>query len=837
MAIGVAYQIGPFFLNPHAKQLTRGDAPVPLGARGVALLTVLVEHRENYIPKAELMDRAWPRVVGDSNLAVQIAAIRRVLAQGGGQDWIQTLPRRGYRFVGPLAQVPCSAPATGPRRSNLQSSLSSFIGRDHERTAIRRLLQERRLLTLVGPGGIGKSRLALQVAADVGSAYADGVWLVELDALTDAGRVPATVAQVLGVSERDGQPLSETLCTWLRPRRLLLMLDNCEHLRDAVRSLAEALLTSAPQATIVATSREPLQAEGEVVYAVTSLTLPPLQAPAPQVAQSDAVRLFVARAAQQRPGFTLAGCAETVAAICIRLDGVPLALELAAARVRSLSVEQIAARLDDRFRLLAAGNRAVPRHQTLRAAIEWSFDLLAEDERRVLRRVAVFAGGFTREAAMAVAIDATLDDGAVADVVDRLVCRSLVVAESPSDMVRFRLLETTRAYALEMLEEAGESAALKRHHARYFRDRFATAFAEWFESSDGTWWSTYVPEHENVRAALDWAFGETGDAALGIALAGTSGELWKHYAARREGRQWIEKALARVDERTPLPHQALLWSQRGMAWDVHEPQAFFSALERGGELYRRCGDRIGRVYVETFRGHILAAMGRCDAAEQVLADIAPLIDEGLVPRLRASYLDATSLTALLRGDAAAARARQEQALALCRGMGADRLAIIQLSNLADLTWQDGDVDGAEARLREALALASRLPFIGEDALTSCHLNLIGVLVEKGEVDEALQLAHAAVPFRVEHNVAWQMMDHMALRAALAGSHDAAARLAGYTDARYADKGVPRQPNEQRARARAEQLLGQRYSAEELPALLAAGAALMDAVACELALRS
>jgi len=837
VAVGIAYQIGPFFLDPRAKQLMLGGVPVSLGARGVALLTILVEHKENYIPKAELMDRAWPRIVGNNNLAVQIAAIRRALAQAGGEGWIQTLPRRGYRFVGPLAQLPHSAPPAGLRLSNLQSSLSSFIGRDSERAAIRLLLHESRLVTLVGAGGIGKSRLALQVATEVEPTYADGVWLVELGALTDAARVPAAVAQVLGVNERDGQSLAETLCAWLRLRRLLLILDNCEHLRDAARSLAEALLQGAPQTTIVATSREPLQADGEVVYAVSSLTLPHSQALAPEVAQSDAVRLFVARAAQQRPEFTLDGCAATVAAICIRLDGMPLALELAAARVRSLSVEQIAARLDDRFRLLATGNRAVPRHQTLRAAIEWSFDLLAEDERRVLRRVAVFAGGFSREAAMAVASEATLDEVAVADVLEQLVRRSLVVAESPSDTVRYRLLETTRAYALEKLEEAGESAALKRRHARHFCDRFATAFTEWFESPDGAWWSTYVPEHENVRAALDWAFGETGDAALGIALAGTCGELWKHYSARREGRQWIEKALTRVDERTPVRHQALLWSQRGMAWDVHEPEAFFSALEHGGELFRQCEDRIGRVYVETFRGHMLAVMGRRDAAEQVLADIAPLIDEGLAPRLRASYLDAASLTALLRGDPAAARARQEQALALCRSMGADRLAIIQLSNLADLTWQGGDLEEAEERLREALALASRLPFIGEDALSSCRLNLIGVLVEKGEIDEALQLARAAVPFRVEHNVAWQTMDHMALRAALAGRYDAAARLAGYTDARYADKGLPRQPNEQRARARAEELLGQRYSAEELPALLAAGAALTDAGACELALQS
>jgi len=833
------YEIGPFRLDPHAKVLTRGGMPVPLGARGVTLLKILVEHRPQYVPKATLVDTAWPRVVGESNLAVQISAIRRVLAQAGGQQWIETLPRRGYRYVGPLTEIQplASAGAAAPesRRTNLRAPLTSFIGRDRELGEVRGLLQTTRLLTLVGAGGIGKTRLALQAVADMQQDYAEGIWLVELGALTDTSLVPMAVAQVLGVKESSNRSLTETLSAWLRPRQVLLVLDNCEHLLAGVRPLVEALLQAAPGTTIVATSREPLLAAGEQIYPVSSMAMPESDGDLDRVGRSDAVRLFVARAVQQQPGFALDERASTVATICIRLDGVPLALELAAARGRSLSVEQIAERLGDRFRLLAVGNRSVPRHQTLRAVMEWSYDLLADDERRVLRRIAVFKGGFTREGAMAVASDAELDEVAIVDVLDRLVRRSLVVADTASEAIRYRLLETTHAYALEKLAEAGETEALKRRHARHFRDLFAVAFAQWLHMADRRWGDLYRPERENVRAALEWALGPGGDAAVGVELAGTSVELWKLSFERHSGYQWIERALERVTDQTPPVQFALLWLRKGMYWEVLGPERTFDMLARAAGLYRTCGHAEGLLRTQVLHGHMLALHGRLDEAERALAEVTPADESAIAPRLLAEYFDATSVLTLMRGDAARAREFTEKSLAICRRIDAERLALILTTNLADLTWMAGDLDRAEAALREAVAMARAMPFSGEHALSTAENNLLGVLVEKGRIDEALSLARGAYTMISEQQTAWMIMDHLALRAALARKLDNAAKLAGFGDAGYARNKVPRQTNEVRARARLGELLEQRYSAAELAVLLAAGAALTDAAACKLAL--
>ena len=324
----------------------------------------------------------------------------------GGEHWIETLPRRGYRFVGPVTETQDRTPKEAEpqhRRSNLPEPLTSFVGRERELIEIKRLLPGKRLVTLVGIGGIGKTRLALQVAAEVVDAYRDGVWLVELGAITDPLLVPTAVAQALGVSERAGVTLQQTLCRHLASRQTLLILDNCEHLRDACAALADTLLRGNADTTILATSREPLRVEGEQTFPVPALSLPAPTVSADAAGSSEAVQLFVDRAQRQLPGFEVTATrASTITQLCIHLDGIPLALELAAARMRSLSIEQISARIDDRFRLLTGGSgTAQPRQQTLRATFDWSHDLLAEEERVVFRRLAVFPGSFTLDAACA----------------------------------------------------------------------------------------------------------------------------------------------------------------------------------------------------------------------------------------------------------------------------------------------------------------------------------------------------------------------------------------------------------------------------------------------------
>ena len=343
--VSTLYEIGPFLLDADAGIVTRGGVPVLLGTRGAAVLAALVERPNEFVPKSQILDAAWPGVVvSESNLAVQISTLRRVLAQAtGGGDWIETLARRGYRFVGPVKKrrddrEPGAAKVQPRPRSNLLEPLTSFIGRERELVEIKRLLPTTRLLTLVGVGGTGKTRLALQLGAEVLDAYHDGVWFVDLAPHADPDLVSQSVARVLGVREDMGRGLVETLCDHAKARQLLLILDNCEHLLDPCAAMADALLRAAPDVAIIATSREPLEVAGEQIYALPTLSLPEPTDNMERISRSEAVQLFVARAQRQHYGFSLtAANASIVAQVCTRLDGIPLALELAAASARCRS--------------------------------------------------------------------------------------------------------------------------------------------------------------------------------------------------------------------------------------------------------------------------------------------------------------------------------------------------------------------------------------------------------------------------------------------------------------------------------------------------------------------
>jgi predicted ATPase/DNA-binding XRE family transcriptional regulator len=381
---------------------------------------------------------------------------------------------RGNPFAAPVAvpEAPAAKTFLAPNH-NLPLQLTSFIGREQELADIARLLRVTRLLTLCGPGGSGKTRLALQTSAAQVDRYPDGVWMVELAALADPALLPQTIATVLGVKDPGGQLLTERLAEQLRPRQLLLLLDNCEHLIGACAKLAEHLLRTCPEVTILATSRENLAIAGELVRLVPPLSLPALGASAPPeaVAESEAVRLFCDRAQAVAPALTLTTAnAAAIAVICRQLDGLPLAIELAASRLRLLTLEQIVARLDDCFGLLTNGSRtALPRHQTLQALVDWSYELLSPPERSLLCSLAVFAGGWTLEAAEAVCADDNMPAGSVLDLLTHLVNKSLVVAVGPPDgEARYYLLETIRQYAYAKLAASGEAATLRRRHALYF---------------------------------------------------------------------------------------------------------------------------------------------------------------------------------------------------------------------------------------------------------------------------------------------------------------------------------------------------------------------------------
>jgi predicted ATPase len=714
------------------------------------------------------MDAAWPGVVvEESNLAVQISAIRRVLAQApGGERWIETLARRGYRFVGPVTDVPGDSRQgawSGNKRSNLPEPLTSFIGRERELVEIKRLLPGKRLLTLVGVGGIGKTRLALQVAAEVMDAYRDGVWLVEFGSISDSLLVATSVAQVLGVQERTGTPLTDTLCANLKARQLLLILDNCEHLLDACVTLVDTLLRGAAEPTIIATSREPLHVPGEQTYTLQSLSLPEPATDAEAVGRSEAVQLFIDRARQQLPDFQLtAARAPVVAELCIHLDGIPLALELAAARIRSLSIEQINARLNDRFKLLTGGTRtALPRQQTLRATLDWSFNLLREQERVVLRRLAIFAGGFALDAASAVASGEAIDEFAVVDPLSQLVARSLVVADTNEVGARYRLLETTRAYALEKLAEAGGTDPIQRRHAQYFRARFDRARDDALRMSDDAWRALYQPDLDNVRAALDWALGAGGDAAIGVALAGASSAMWAELSLYDEGAQRLEAALTLVGSDTPQVDLARLWKGLGTLWgDGRALEKAAAAHQRAADLFRKLDDplRLGNALVSL--GLVLARLRRLDEAASVLEQAFPQLELAGAPKVRGDYFKSLGSLKGYMGDPAAAQLHYERALSYYQKAGAERDVLLILNNLADVTWMRGDLDAALAASLDAVARLRKSSHARKVSVGFCLINLAGVHTERGELGEALAAAQKGLPLLKEFGMVSYPLDHL-----------------------------------------------------------------------------
>jgi predicted ATPase/DNA-binding winged helix-turn-helix (wHTH) protein len=559
-----AIEFGRFSVLPHRREVLAEGRPMELGGRAFDVLMALIEASGAVVSKNKLMERVWPdRIVEEHNLQAQISALRRAFA--ADRDLIRTIAGRGYQFTGVVrtvstnpgaqpvatAAVPISgsASASAQTPTNLPEPVSELIGRDVELDEIQDLSTSHRLVTLTGAGGIGKTRLGFEVARHLLPKFSDGVWAIELAPLSDPELVPVAVATVLGLELASGTATPLSVATALRSKRLMLVLDNCEHVVDAAAQLAEALLRANPAARVIATSREPLRVEGERVFPVLPLAVPAEASPdGEDPLRYGAVQLFVERARAAEPHFSPdARVGAAIAGICRRLDGIPLAIELAAARAAALGVDGVAARLGDRFQLLAGGRRtAMPRHQTLRATLDWSYELLTEPERVVLRRLAVFAGGFTLQAATAVAADDKIAAAEVVDCIANLVPKSLVTADSGGARVRYRLLETTRAYAIEKLVQAGEFDAVARRQAERYRDLFEGAEAEAETRPIDEWLADYGPRIDNVRAALDWAFSPVGDASIGVALTAAAIPLWMHLLLIEECRGRVQRALAAI---------------------------------------------------------------------------------------------------------------------------------------------------------------------------------------------------------------------------------------------------------------------------------------------------
>jgi predicted ATPase/DNA-binding winged helix-turn-helix (wHTH) protein len=562
----------PFRLDTVNQCLWRGDGVaeerILLAPKTFDVLRYLVEHPGRLVTHTELLDALWPKTyVQPEVLKSHISEIRAVLGDDARKPlFIETMSRRGYRFIAPVTEgasamdaaaageMGATATAAGPSRmTNLPETVSELIGREAELQAVTALVTEHRLVSLVGAGGIGKTRLGLEVARHLLPRFPDGVFVAELGPLSSPELVPATVASALGLTHVASTVSHEGIAGAVGTKKLLLVIDNCEHVIEAAARMTEALVRAGPGISLLATSREPLRASGEYVYRV-----PPLDVPAgdnqdmQDVFGYGAIRLFVSRAHAAEPRYIAEGrVAAATAAICRRLDGIPLAIELAATRIVGFGVDGVAARLDDRFRLLTGGSRTLPRHQTMRATLDWSYELLSESERVVLRRLGVFVGAFTLDAVSAVAASVEIPASEVADSVANLVGKSLLSADVGGAIVHYRLLETTRAYAREKLIEGGEFDHFARRHAEYYRDLLRHADAELETRPTTEWLAAYQPHIDDVRAALDWAFSLTGDVAVGVALTAATVPLWTHLSLLAECRARVEQAIESLGREVP----------------------------------------------------------------------------------------------------------------------------------------------------------------------------------------------------------------------------------------------------------------------------------------------
>jgi predicted ATPase/DNA-binding winged helix-turn-helix (wHTH) protein len=547
-----SFAFGPFVLVPDRQLLTRSARPVRLGNRALDILTILVERPGELVTKQELMARAWPNTfVEESNLKVNMAALRRALYEGAGeQRYIETVIGSGYRFIAPVemsnALQSMREPASSPQRDNLPTTTIRLVGRSEAVQTLRQDLEETRLVSIVGAGGIGKTSVALAVAEQAIGKAKDGVWLVDLSPLNDASLVPNAIATSIGMSAHSSDMVA-TLSLYLRERTMLLVLDSCEHVLDGVSATVGRILAEAPHVRILVTSREPLGMTGEHLHRLPSLGMPPDRAAmtAREALDFPSVQLFVERANDRLDAFRLTDAdAPLVAEICRKLDGMALAIELAATRVDTFGVNGLLEQLDIGFRLLTGWRGGPERHRTLTAMLDWSYNLLAEEEAALLRAISVFASSFDAEDAAAVTGGHL---SAVSDALAQLASKSLLAASIAGDALTYRLLDTTRAYASDQRQLSGEDAAICNAHAEHVCAVLERAAEEWNERPSQEWAADYGRWLDDLRSALDWAAEQKDSGALLIRLTAAGNVLWNHFSLTDESRRHLERAIAALD--------------------------------------------------------------------------------------------------------------------------------------------------------------------------------------------------------------------------------------------------------------------------------------------------
>lgn len=744
---------------------------------------------------------------------------------------------RGRNRVAALGYL-SDAPPTSPKtivRQNLPRYLTPIIGREQDAAKVGTLIESYALVSIVGSGGVGKTRMAVDVAETLLEAYDDGVWFVDFAPLSDPALVQGAIAGVFDIPDQAGsRSFVERIGAALKPKKLLLVLDNCEHVIAAAAETVARLVQLCPRIRIVATSREPLGVPGEQVYRMSPLAVPPEseEKSADRLSQYAAVQLFVQRARAAQHSFVLDDQnAEIVAAIVRRLDGIALAIELAAPRVKALGLRRLEQRLDERFQLLTGGSRTLlPRQQTLRALIDWSYHLLAEAERRMLRRTAIFRGGWSLEALESVCVDEGAAPWDAIDLISSLVDKSLVVAEMEDAVQRYRLLESTREFALEQLHQAAESSTLSARHCRYFAEvaqRDGDAY--WHTDSDA-WIARVRVNLENYRAAI--AFGLS-DSSMQETAAAIVANLWRYWfvTARREGLSLLQRAAASLTPDAPARVRGLL-ALAATRLDVGSEQAMTAAADAVRALSAGVDD-VARAEALLAQGDAYGRAGRSAESMALLDDALAAARATHLPRLVGAVL--TTVAGWKNAAGQRSQAHQlfdEAAEVLERCNDRRRLAAVE-GNRSEVLFAEDDFAGALAAAQRAEQVYRQY---GEDArLCTAVLNLAAYLLAVGKLDEAFPVAREGLQLALREGVTtWPAIaiGHLAQLAAEAGDVVRAARLLGYTDAVYQKIGTSRLQTEQRGYERTLDVIRSTMPHDRIAALMLNGAALRQDDAVE-----
>lgn len=726
-----AIHFGPYRIYPEQRLVMEADQPVRLGRRAMDILLILLEHAGSVVSKQTLIARVWPNsVVEDINLRVHLAALRKALGDGqAGQRYIVTIAQRGYSFVAPYSleqlEQPAKHPASAPGGHNLPLRRTRMIGRQSLVDNLVTQLPRQRFITLVGPGGIGKTTVALRVAEQLIGRYRDGILLLDLAPINKPSMIAPHLASLLELSLHDDEPI-HGIATFLRDRQMLLVIDNCEHLIDAITLLSESLLRAAPQVHVLATSRESLRAEGEFVQRLDSLDCPPPIAvlDRAQALTFSALQLFVERAMASHDSFELSDDELPLAIeICQRLDGIPLAIELAAAQVVSLGLNGLLRQLQGSFRLLTQGGpTTLGRHQTLRATLDWSYELLSACERTCLRRLGIFRGSFTLESAAAVIGGEHIDSREVFGSITQLVAKSLLNVEVGDEEVFYRLLDTTRSYALEKLGLASDLPGTRERHAERCLALMEQARDDWERISTGLWLERYARSLEDIRSALDWGLAREGAQVLAIRLTARSTPLWQELSLLKEHGLYVRKALALLEAASePCPRvqidlklalgSSCYHTQGGTPETI---EAFISART----LAKECADIAGQL--RAVSGHM--AVNLCCADYQMALEQSQQFDRlGLHgdATLSLSTQRLRVLALHFAGDQLQARMNAEQVLQrmtqsghlnrFTHGFGVQYdQSVASLTILARILWLQGQPEQAWRTARQALDIALQI---------------------------------------------------------------------------------------------------------------------------------